>query len=50
MPRVTYVFCHGLNGCGQYDEKYEKEPYWGQRPRNDCSLRGRQRLVVPGKR
>ena len=26
---VTYVFCHGLNGCGQYDEQYQKKPYWG---------------------
>ena len=29
MPDVAYVFCHGLNGCGQYDEQYEKKPYWG---------------------
>jgi len=27
--RATYVFCHGLNGCGQYDEEYGKKPYWG---------------------
>ena len=26
---VTYIFCHGLNGCGQYDEEYAKKPYWG---------------------
>ena len=30
MDRVTYVFCHGLNGCGQYDKQYEKKPYWGR--------------------
>ena len=29
MPHVTYVFCHGLNGWGQYDAQYEKKPYWG---------------------
>ena len=29
MSKVTYVFCHGLNGTGQYDEEYEKKPYWG---------------------
>lgn len=29
MGGVTYVFCHGLNGHGQYDAKYEKDPYWG---------------------
>lgn len=29
MSRVTYVLCHGLNGWGQYDEQYEKNPYWG---------------------
>ncbi len=29
MSELTYVFCHGLNGCGQYDEKYQKKPYWG---------------------
>lgn len=29
MERVTYVFCHGLNGSGQYDEDYAKDPYWG---------------------
>lgn len=29
MGHVTYVFCHGLNGWGQYDEQYEKSPYWG---------------------
>lgn len=26
MPNVTFVFCHGLNGWGQYDEEYEKKP------------------------
>lgn len=29
MGRLTYVFCHGLNGRGQYDAAYEKNPYWG---------------------
>ena len=29
MSHVTYVFCHGLNGWGQYDEQYQKDPYWG---------------------
>ena len=29
MPHVTYVFCHGLNGWGSYDEQYQKNPYWG---------------------
>ncbi len=29
MGNRVYVFCHGLNGCGQYDEKYKKKPYWG---------------------
>ena len=29
MSKVTYVFCHGLNGHGQYDAKYQKKPYWG---------------------
>ena len=29
MQRVTYVFCHGLNGWGQYDEQYAEKPYWG---------------------
>ena len=29
MPRLTYVFCHGLNGWGQYDEEYKKSSYWG---------------------
>lgn len=29
MGQVTYVFCHGLNGWGSYDEQYEKKPYWG---------------------
>ncbi len=26
---VAYVFCHGLNGNGRYDKKYDKKPYWG---------------------
>ena len=30
MSAVTYVFCHGLNGYGQYDKRYEKKPYWGR--------------------
>ena len=30
MAKVTYVFCHGLNGSGQYDKRYEKKPYWGR--------------------
>ena len=29
MAHVTYIFCHGLNGWGQYDEQYQKNPYWG---------------------
>ena len=29
MSHVTYVFCHGLNGWGSYDEQYQKNPYWG---------------------
>ena len=29
MSHITYVLCHGLNGWGQYDEQYEKKPYWG---------------------
>ena len=29
MQDVTFVFCHGLNGSGEYDEGYEKKPYWG---------------------
>lgn len=29
MSHVTYVFCHGLNGWGEYDEQYQKKPYWG---------------------
>ena len=29
MRDVTFVFCHGLNGCGEYDEEYQKKPYWG---------------------
>ena len=31
MEHVAYVFCHGLNGCGQYDREYQKRPYWGGR-------------------
>lgn len=26
---LTFVFCHGLNGRGEYDEEYAKDPYWG---------------------
>ncbi len=29
MRPVTYVFCHGLNGSGEYDDTYAKKPYWG---------------------
>lgn len=29
MERNTYVFCHGLNGWGQYDKQYARWPYWG---------------------
>lgn len=29
MGKPLFVFCHGLNGCGQYDEQYNKDPYWG---------------------
>lgn len=29
MSELTYVFCHGLNGRGQYDKEYQKKPYWG---------------------
>lgn len=29
MKSVSYIFCHGLNGSGQYDESYAKKPYWG---------------------
>ena len=29
MSNTVFVFCHGLNGTGQYDEQYEKDPYWG---------------------
>lgn len=29
MSHVTYIFCHGLNGWGQYDEKYQEKPYFG---------------------
>ena len=29
MGKLTYVFVHGLNGSGEYDEGYNKEPYWG---------------------
>ncbi len=29
MSKPVFVFCHGLNGCGQYDEVYKKKPYWG---------------------
>lgn len=26
---IPSVFIHGYSGWGQYDEKYEKLPYWG---------------------
>ena len=29
MTQIQYVFCHGLNGCGEYDKQYKKSPYWG---------------------
>ena len=29
MTRPIFVFCHGLNGYGEYDEQYERDPYWG---------------------
>lgn len=29
MGQPIYIFCHGLNGYGQYDEKYKKKPCWG---------------------
>ena len=29
MQHLTFVFCHGLNGWGQYDEQYKKSSYWG---------------------
>ena len=29
MGRTTYVFCHGLNGWGEYDRENERKPYWG---------------------
>ena len=31
MSRLTYVFVHGLNGSGEYDEHYRDEPYWGNK-------------------
>lgn len=31
MGALTYVFCHGLDGWGQYDRLYAKHPYWGGR-------------------
>ena len=36
MLRATYVFCHGLNGTGRYDKKYEKKPYWGRASGTSC--------------
>lgn len=30
MTQIAYVFCHGLNGTGKYDKRYEKKPYWGR--------------------
>ena len=29
MHALTFVFCHGLNGTGEYDDQYERQPYWG---------------------
>ena len=29
MENLHFIFCHGLNGSGQYDESYKKHPYWG---------------------
>ena len=29
MSQYTYVFCHGLNGWGEYDEQHAKKSYWG---------------------
>lgn len=31
MSELTFVFCHGLAGWGEYDKKNEKMPYWGRR-------------------
>ena len=28
MGHTTYVFCHGLNGWGEFDEQNERRSYW----------------------
>lgn len=42
MERVSYIFCHGLNGSGSYDAQYAKRPYWGGRS-GDVVARLRER-------
>ncbi len=29
MEKLTYIFCHGLSGWGEYDKAYKRVPYWG---------------------
>ena len=29
MPKLKYIFVHGLSGWGQYDSMYKRMPYWG---------------------
>ncbi len=31
MNHLTFVFCHGLSGWGEYDRQYARIPYWGMR-------------------
>lgn len=31
MSGLTYIFCHGLSGWGEYDRVYKRLPYWGMR-------------------
>ncbi len=31
MNGLQYIFVHGLSGWGNYDERYQKMPYWGMR-------------------
>ena len=31
MSNLKYIFVHGLAGWGSYDERYQKEPYWGMK-------------------
>ena len=31
MSDLTFVFCHGLSGWGEYDKQYKRIPYWGMR-------------------